>query len=92
MANRSRARHPQARDRLHRNAQKATSGLYAPMAGRIVRFNAELLNDRPRSTWMAYGKGWLFELNARSRERLRPSNHEFLNEAGRRRSDSSRGS
>ncbi|HJZ59693.1 MAG TPA: glycine cleavage system protein H, partial [Gemmataceae bacterium] len=25
--------------------QKATSGLYAPLAGRIIRFNAELLND-----------------------------------------------
>lgn len=42
--------------------QKATSGLYAPMAGRIVRFNAELLNDPSAINADNYGAGWLFEL------------------------------
>src|SRR5436190_11075943 len=41
--------------------QKATSGLYAPLAGRIERFNAELLNDPSAINVDNYGKGWLFE-------------------------------
>src|SRR5438045_9618652 len=42
--------------------QKATSGLYAPLAGRITRFNAELLNDPSAINVHGYGKGWLFQL------------------------------
>src|SRR5438105_2993961 len=42
--------------------QKATSGLYAPLAGRILRFNAELLNDPSTINVDNYGRGWLFEL------------------------------
>lgn len=42
--------------------QKATSGLYAPLAGRIVRFNADLLNDPSAINADNYGAGWLFEL------------------------------
>ena len=42
--------------------QKAASGLYAPMAGRIVQFNAELLNDPSAINVDSYGTGWLFEL------------------------------
>lgn len=42
--------------------QKATSGLYAPLAGRIVRFNAALLEDPSTINVDNYGKGWLFEL------------------------------
>lgn len=41
--------------------QKATSGLYAPVAGRIERFNAELLNDPSAINADGYGAGWLFE-------------------------------
>jgi len=41
--------------------QKATSGLYAPCAGRIVKFNAALLEDPGTINVDAYGKGWLFE-------------------------------
>lgn len=41
--------------------QKATSGLYAPLAGRIVRFNAALLTDPGTINLDAYGAGWLFE-------------------------------
>ncbi|HEV3439824.1 MAG TPA: glycine cleavage system protein H [Gemmata sp.] len=42
--------------------QKATSGLYAPLAGRIVRFNAALLEDPSTINVDSYGRGWLFEL------------------------------
>jgi glycine cleavage system H protein len=43
--------------------QKATSGLYAPLAGRIVRFNARLLEDPSTINVDNYGAGWLFELS-----------------------------
>ena len=41
--------------------QKATSGLYAPLAGRIVRFNSALLEDPSTINVDNYGNGWLFE-------------------------------
>lgn len=44
--------------------QKATSGLYAPLSGRIVRFNAALLEDPSTINVDNYGRGWLFELTA----------------------------
>jgi glycine cleavage system H protein len=44
--------------------QKATSGLYAPLAGRVVRFNAELLDDPSTINVDGYGRGWLFEMAA----------------------------
>jgi glycine cleavage system H protein len=43
--------------------QKATSGLYSPLAGRIVRFNADLLEDPSTINVDNYGSGWLFELS-----------------------------
>jgi glycine cleavage system H protein len=42
--------------------QKATSGLYAPLAGRIVRFNSALLDDPGTINLDNYGGGWLFHL------------------------------
>lgn len=42
--------------------QKATSGLYAPVAGRVVRFNTALLDDPGTINLDNYGAGWLFEL------------------------------
>jgi glycine cleavage system H protein len=42
--------------------QKATSGLYAPVAGKITRFNPELLNDPSAINADGYGNGWLFEM------------------------------
>jgi len=42
--------------------QKATSGLYAPIAGRILRFNAALLEDPSTINVDSYGCGWLFEM------------------------------
>ncbi len=40
--------------------QKATSGLYAPLAGRVVKFNAALLDDPGTINVDPYGAGWLF--------------------------------
>lgn len=42
--------------------QKATSGLYAPLTGRVVRFNPDLLTDPSAINADNYGGGWLFEL------------------------------
>jgi glycine cleavage system H protein len=44
--------------------QKATSGLYAPLPGRILRFNPELLADPSGINADPYGAGWLFEMDA----------------------------
>src|SRR5437764_2386899 len=41
--------------------QKATSGLDAPMAGRIQRVNLEYLDDPSAINVDGYGMGWLFE-------------------------------
>ena len=43
--------------------QKATSGLYAPVGGRVVRFNRALLDDPGTINLDNYGAGWLFELS-----------------------------
>jgi glycine cleavage system H protein len=50
--------------------QKATSGLYAPVAGRITRFNTELLDDPSTINVDGYGRGWLFELAGDTAELL----------------------
>ena len=42
--------------------QKATSGLYAPLPGRIVRFNSALLDDPGTINLDNYGAGWLFKV------------------------------
>lgn len=44
--------------------QKATSGLYAPLAGRVTRFNPALLEDPSTINVDSYGRGWLFEMAA----------------------------
>src|SRR6478735_48831 len=44
--------------------QKATSGLYAPMPGRVLRFNPDLLADPSGINADPYGAGWLFEMDA----------------------------
>ena len=43
--------------------QKATSGLYAPVAGTITKFNAELLEDPSAINADGYVRGWLFDLS-----------------------------
>lgn len=43
-------------------SKKAESSLYAPMEGRLVRFNADLLADPSAINVDKYGAGWLFEM------------------------------
>jgi len=42
---------------------KAVSDLFAPIAGRIVSFNQDVLKDPSAINVDTYGKGWLFEMN-----------------------------
>ncbi len=59
--------------------QKATSGLYAPVAGRITRFNAELLEDPSAINAHGYDRGWLFDLEGSDDGMLNAEEyHEFL--------------
>lgn len=50
--------------------QKATSGLYAPLAGRVVKFNPALLDDPGTINTDAYGAGWLFTFQGDAGETL----------------------
>lgn len=62
--------------------QKATSGLYAPVAGRIERFNEELLNDPSAINADGYGRGWLFDLSGPLEDTLSVREyHDFLTTA-----------
>ena len=45
-------------------SKKAESSLYAPVAGRLARFNEELLSDPSAINLDKYGNGWLFEIEA----------------------------
>lgn len=62
--------------------QKATSGLYAPVAGRIVRFNAELLEDPSTINVDNYGRGWLFDLQGDLADTLDVAGYHAHLEAG----------
>jgi len=43
-------------------SQKAEASLYAPMPGKLIRFNEVLLKDPSAINVDKYGDGWLFEL------------------------------
>lgn len=43
-------------------SKKAESALYSPIAGRLPRFNNELLSDPSTINVDKYGAGWLFEI------------------------------
>jgi glycine cleavage system H protein len=47
-------------------SKKAESSLYSPVAGRLVRFNEELLSDPSAINLDKYGAGWLFEIEPSS--------------------------
>lgn len=53
-------------------SKKAESSLYSPLAGRLVRFNDELLSDPSAINLDKYGTGWLFELEAVAEPLLDP--------------------
>jgi glycine cleavage system H protein len=44
-------------------SKKAESSLYAPVAGRLVRFNEALLSDPSEINLDKYNAGWLFEID-----------------------------
>ncbi len=53
-------------------SKKAESSLYAPVAGRLLRFNEELLSDPSAINLDKYGAGWLFEIEGPGDTLLEP--------------------
>lgn len=56
-------------------SSKAESELYAPMAGRLVRFNDRLLSDPSGINVDNYGDGWLFEMHGDGESLLSPEEY-----------------
>jgi len=56
-------------------SKKAESSLYSPVAGRLVRFNEELLSDPSAINLDKYGAGWLFEIETTGETLLQPSDY-----------------
>ena len=57
-------------------SSKAESALYAPMAGRLARFNEALLADPSTINVDTYQRGWLFDVDGSGGELL--SGQEYL--------------
>jgi glycine cleavage system H protein len=53
-------------------SKKAESSLYAPIAGRLARFNEALLSDPSAINLDKYGSGWLFEMEGRGETLVDP--------------------
>jgi glycine cleavage system H protein len=53
-------------------SKKAESSLYSPVAGRLARFNEELLSDPSAINLDKYGAGWLFEIETSGETLLEP--------------------
>lgn len=56
-------------------SSKAESELYAPMAGRLMRFNETLLSDPSGINVDTYGDGWLFEIEGGGESLLSPEDY-----------------
>ena len=56
-------------------SKKAESSLYAPLPGRLVRFNEELLSDPSAINLDKYGSGWLFEIEPATNPLLDPAGY-----------------
>lgn len=56
-------------------SKKAESDLYAPVAGRLTKFNQELLSDPSAINVDKYGNGWLFEMEAAPAALLNPEQY-----------------
>ena len=54
-------------------SKKAESALFAPIAGRLLRFNEQLLTDPSGINVDKYGAGWLFEMAGAVDELLAPN-------------------
>ena len=63
----------------HIETSKAVSDLFAPVGGKLLTFNQELLNDPSPINLDNYGAGWLFEIEGDARAMMPVSEyHEFL--------------
>ena len=63
----------------HIETSKATSDLFAPLAGTLVRFNQELLKDPSAINVDNYGAGWLFEMHGSEADTMGVQEyHDFL--------------
>ena len=56
-------------------SKKAESGLYAPMSGKVIRINEQLLKDPSGINVDKYGDGWLMEMQGNSSEMLSPAQY-----------------
>lgn len=56
-------------------SKKAESDLFAPIAGTLTRFNAQLLSDPSAINVDKYGGGWLFEIDGNGRPLLTPQQY-----------------
>ena len=56
-------------------SKKAESALYAPITGRLTRFNDSLLADPSTINVDKYGAGWLFEMQGPRDELLSPERY-----------------
>jgi glycine cleavage system H protein len=66
----------------HIETSKAMSDLFAPIAGTLVRFNAEVLNDPSAINVDMYDKGWLFEMAGADAETLSVQEYQDFLAAG----------
>ncbi len=63
----------------HIETSKAVSDLFAPLTGRLVSFNQELLKDPTPINLDNYGSGWLFEMEGDAASLLTADKyHDFL--------------
>jgi glycine cleavage system H protein len=63
----------------HIETSKAVADLFAPVAGTIVGFNQDLLQDPSTINVDKYGKGWLLEMDGDSRALLDVNQyHQYL--------------
>jgi glycine cleavage system H protein len=63
----------------HIETSKAVADLFAPIAGKVLLFNRELLNDPTPINLDNYGAGWLFEIEGEAATTLSVSEYfQFL--------------
>ncbi|MEM8735009.1 MAG: glycine cleavage system protein H [Planctomycetota bacterium] len=51
-------------------SKKAESGLYSPVAGRVVALNEQLIEDPTPINLDKYGEGWLYEIESDGQQLL----------------------
>jgi glycine cleavage system H protein len=66
----------------HIETSKAMSDLFAPIAGTLDQFNADLLNDPSAINVDMYGNGWLFEMTGSDTETMDAQEYYNFLEAG----------